>query len=154
MFLITHAAVGAMIGQAVGHPILAALGGLVSHFLLDIIPHGDAHLYRSFQRREKVRRAVAYVTTDALAAIFFVLALFNFRDFFHPLNVSLGIAFGILPDLLIGLFETGRAPWLLGFQRFHFFFHDLYVRRRRDLPFGYGVLMQIVILVLLQMRIF
>ncbi len=154
MFLVTHAAVGAIIGETTGNPYLAAIGGFASHFLLDIIPHGDSNLYKSYKKGELVKRAVAYVTMDSIATIFFILALFHFRDFLHPLRVSLGIAFAVLPDLLIGLFESGAAPWLAKFHKVHFFFHNLYTNRRRDFPFKYGVVMQLVILLLLQIRVF
>lgn len=154
MFLVTHAAVGAIVGQATGNPILAAIAGFASHFLIDIIPHGDSNLYESYKKGERVKRAVAYVTMDAIATIFFVLALFHFRDFLHPVRVSLGVAFAVLPDLLIGLFESGVAPWLAKFHRVHFFFHNLYTDRKRDLPFRYGFLMQLIILLLLQIRVF
>ncbi|MBI4133008.1 hypothetical protein HY478_00180 [Candidatus Uhrbacteria bacterium] len=154
MFLVTHAAVGAIVGQATGNPVLAVLGGFISHFLIDIIPHGDSNLYKSYKKGERVRLAKAYVTMDAVATTLFVLLLFNFRDFFHPLNVSLGITFGILPDLLIGLYESGKAPWLSSFHRVHFFFHNLIVNRKRDLPFRYGFLMQLIVLALLQVKVF
>jgi len=152
--MVTHAAVGAIIGGAAGGPIWAAVGGFISHFLIDIIPHGDTNLLKQYKRGEKVRRAQAYVTMDAVAALLFVLLLFNFRDFFHPVNVSLGIAFSVLPDLVIGVYETGKAPWLKRFHKVHFFFHDLIVNRKRDLSFRAGFLMQLAILALLQIRVF
>lgn len=157
MFLVTHAAVGAIVGEAAGGPLWAIIGGLVSHFLIDMIPHGDSHLYKNFKNRAsggKARRAKAYVTVDAISAVLFVALLFSFRDFLHPTRVSLGIVFGVLPDLLIGLYETGHASWLRRFNGFHFFCHNLIGRRRGDLPFRYGFLMQLLILILLQIRVF
>lgn len=154
MLLVTHAAVGAIVGQATGSPLLAAIGGFISHFLIDVIPHGDSNLYKSYKRGERIRLARAYITIDAIATLLFVLALFNFRDFIHPVNVSLGVAFGVLPDLLIGLYETGKASWLRGFHGVHFFFHNLITDRKRDLSFRYGLLMQLVVLALLQIKVF
>ncbi|MDP2933191.1 MAG: hypothetical protein Q8N81_03600 [bacterium] len=154
MFLVTHAAVGAIIGETTGNPILAIIGGFISHFLFDLIPHGDTKLYRKNDFGRRSKRAKAYVTVDAIAAILFVLLLFNFRDFIHPINVSLGITFGLLPDLLVGLYETGKATRLRKFHKLHFFFHDFVIKRRGDISFRYGFLMQLIILVLLQVRVF
>ncbi len=39
MYLFTHAATGLLIGTVINNPIGAFAGGVVSHFLLDIIPH-------------------------------------------------------------------------------------------------------------------
>lgn len=41
MLLATHSLVGAFIGQEVGYPPLAFLLGIISHLLLDSIPHAD-----------------------------------------------------------------------------------------------------------------
>ncbi|MBI4281055.1 hypothetical protein HY628_02575 [Candidatus Uhrbacteria bacterium] len=154
MLIITHAAVGAIVGQTTGSPLWAALGGFISHFLIDMIPHGDSQMYHQYKQGKDTRRAVAYVTVDAIASILFVLFLFVMRDFIHPLNVSLGIAFGVLPDLLIGLFETGKIRWLAKFHGIHFYFHNFFTSRRRDFSFRNGFILQLVLLALLQVRVF
>ncbi|KKR03565.1 MAG: hypothetical protein UT32_C0048G0001 [Parcubacteria group bacterium GW2011_GWC2_39_14] len=154
MFLVTHAAIGAAIGQATGNPILAALGGLASHFLLDAVPHGDLQLYKSYKSGQKVRRAIAKVTVDSIVTIIFVILLFNFRDFMHPGNVSLGIAFSVLPDALIGLYEIHKTRFLTWFNQFHFFFHNYFVKKVGDVSYKYGMVLQIIILIMLQTKVF
>lgn len=154
MFITTHAAVGAIVGETTGNPIFAILGGLISHFLIDIIPHGDTHLLERYKKRRKARIAVAYVTIDSVVAVLFTVLLFNFRDFIHPTNVGLGIAFGVLPDALVGFSEIYRNKWLQVFHRFHFFFHNTIIDRRRDLSFRAGFIMQLIFLALLQIRVF
>ncbi len=42
MFLTTHFTVGIAVGLATGNPILGAAAGLVSHHVLDRVPHIDA----------------------------------------------------------------------------------------------------------------
>lgn len=154
MFITTHAAVGAIVGETTGNPWLAIIGGFVSHLLIDIIPHGDSHMLEHYQKRRKVRTAVAYVTIDSVVAILFTVLLFQFRDFIHPANVGLGIAFGVLPDALVGLAEIYRNKWLHAFHRFHFFFHNMIINRRSDFSFRTGFAMQLVLLALLQLRVF
>ena len=154
MFITTHAAIGALIGeQFPNHPLFAFVFGMASHFLTDIIPHGDSNLYKGFITGSKVKRAIAYVVIDAVAALFFVLFLFNTRVFDHRLAISLGIVGGVLPDLIVALYEVFRLPGLRWFHRLHFFFHDMVSSRRGDLPFASGFAMQLVFLAALISRI-
>ncbi|GEM_PF-3732031 len=42
MFIVTHAAIGALIGEELpNHPMLAFVLAFLAHFLTDLIPHGD-----------------------------------------------------------------------------------------------------------------
>lgn len=154
MFIVTHAVVGAIVGERLGSPYLAALGGFVSHFLLDIIPHGDTKMYQNYKRGERVKHALAYVTVDAISTVMFVLLLFNTRAFTHPLSVSLGIAFGIAPDLLVGLCEIYHKRWLAKFHKLHFYFHNMVSGRWFDFSFKTGFFLQLVLLALLEFRVF
>lgn len=155
MFVITHAAIGALIGEySAGHPAVAFSLGMVSHFLTDIIPHGDTHLYKNYVAGTKVKRAIAYAMIDAILTIFFVLFVFNSGLVTDKLTVSLGIVGGVLPDFLVALFEIFKFRWLLWFHRLHFFFHNLVCSRKGDMPFTSGFAMQIVFLVALLSKIF
>ena len=156
MFLVTHAAIGAIVGERTGNPLLALAAGFISHFISDIIPHGDSNVYLDYKRGKGVKKAIAYVMVDAVAAIMFVLLLFNFRNFSNSASVSLGIAGGVLPDLLVGLCESGmfRSKWLAKFHGIHFYFHNMITSRKRDLSFRAGFALQLVLLALLQIRVF
>lgn len=154
MFITTHAALGALIAeQFPSHPILAFFLGVASHFLSDIIPHGDSNLYKGFVSGSKVKRAIAYVMIDGVIAIFFVLFLFNSSLFDHRLAISMGIAGGVLPDLLVGMYEMFRVPGLRWFHRVHFFFHNLISSRKGDLSFPSGFAMQLIFLAALLSRL-
>lgn len=156
MFLVTHAAFGAIIGERTGNPFLAAALGFAFHFISDMIPHGDSNVYTDFKKGNAVKQAVAYVTVDAVAAIMFVVLLFNFRDFQHSSSVSAGIAGSVMPDLLVGMCELKalRSRWLAKFHGIHFYFHNMITSRKRDLSFRAGFFMQLVLLALLQIRVF
>lgn len=147
MFVTTHALVGALIAEQIPtHPIVAFLLGLASHFLLDIIPHGDSRLYKGYISGAKARRAVAYVLIDALVALFFVLFLFNTKFVDHRTAITAGIVGGVLPDFLVGVYEVLRTPGLRWFHRVHFFFHNMISGTRGDLALSTGIAMQMVIL--------
>lgn len=158
MFLAVHASVGALAGNAIGHPAAALLFGVVSHFFLDMIPHGDDAFYRIYfvegrgQRRIKIYAAADIVLTAALIPLFFLQ-----RDFFSPVSVALGIAGSLLPDLLVGLsilFPPRRAAgffWRLDrFKAFHRWNHALLIgrfsRMKRDIPLISGLILQTIAL--------
>ncbi len=154
MFITTHAALGALLAETVpGHPYAAFLLGIGSHFLSDVIPHGDTHLYRGHVAGTKVKRALAYVLIDGVAALFFSMFLLNVK--FDPDESALtaGIVGGVLPDLLVGVYEVKRFKWLRWFHRLHFFFHNRVSGRWGDLSFPSGFAMQLVFLAALMTRV-
>jgi xanthine/uracil permease len=156
MFLAVHASVGALAGNAVNGPVAAFAMGFISHFFADMVPHGDEHMYEGYKNGNKVGRAVLYVTHDAVATIILIAVFFLRQDFFSPLNVTLGIVGGLLPDLLVGLFEIARPKrrnwfnrklsWFHGFHMKNHHFIIKHVRKEKDIPFRYGLLMQGVVL--------
>jgi hypothetical protein len=153
MTLTTHATLGALIGQATGNPILAFFGGFASHLLIDMIPHGDTGLSDNFRiHKRRQTHAVAYVMVDAIIAIGFVLLIANTKDITSVRTFTWGIIGGVLPDLLVGIYEITRTPLLKWFNVVHFFFHDFFVKRRGDVPLYYALLAQIVFIAYLQTK--
>ncbi len=154
MTLTTHATLGAVIGHMVGNPVSAFIGGFVSHFLIDMIPHGDSGLADNFKIHKRHQGlAVAYVAVDAIVAIFFVLLVANTRDINNLQTYTWGIVGGVLPDLIIGLYEITKTPLLKWFNTLHFFFHDYFVKRRGEVPLYYALLAQLVLIAYLQTKL-
>ncbi|NQV89697.1 MAG: hypothetical protein HQ488_05215 [Parcubacteria group bacterium] len=154
MTLTTHATLGAVIGHATGNSVLAFIFAFISHFLIDMIPHGDTGLadnYKIHHRHKK--RALAYVTADAVFAIFFVLLLANTRDIISMRTFSWGIVGGVLPDLIVGIYEITKTPLLRWFNTLHFAFHDFFVKRKGDVPLYYAILAQVVLIAYLQTKL-
>lgn len=150
MTLTTHAAIGAVIGGMIGNPILGFALGLASHFLVDIVPHGDNQLADLFRIHKKKRKfAVAYVMVDATLAMYLVMAVFLVRTDSSHLAFAAAVAGSVLPDLLIGLADIWRCTALKKFGKFHFFFHDLISRRYGDIPLRYALIGQAVIIAIL-----
>ncbi len=154
MTLTTHATLGAVIGHATGNSALAFVLAFISHFLIDMIPHGDTGLADSYKihKRHK-KRALAYVMVDAVAAIFFVLLLANTRDIVSMRTFSWGIVGGVLPDLIVGIYEITKTPLLKWFNTLHFYFHDFFVKRKGDVPLYYAILAQVVLIAYLQTKL-
>jgi hypothetical protein len=154
MTLTAHAAMGAVIGEAVGNPLLGFVAAVVIHFLIDIIPHGDNFLsdnYRVLKRRRK--QALAYVTIDAVCAILFVLFIVNIRDVALIRPISLGIVGSVLPDLLVGLYDLTKTKYLRWAFNLHFVFHNILIKKRGDIPLRYSLIAQAVLVLLLQARL-
>jgi hypothetical protein len=148
-----HATVGALAGNAVASPSLAFTLGFVSHFFMDMIPHGDLHIYDNYKRGDRVRTAVLYVAADAVMTAVLVTLFFIREDFFSPLAVAMGIVGGLLPDLLAGLVElwkpkrrTFLARKMSWFHGFHMRMHCAIIKHSkrfdRDIPFRYGLMLQ------------
>jgi hypothetical protein len=148
----SHTAIGAFIGQVVGHPLLGFLLGFFLHFLIDIIPHGDSKLsdnFRIFKRKRK--QALAYVMIDGTVAIFFILFIFNFKEnFLNTKAVTWGIAGSVLPDLLVGFYEVTKWKYLKTFYQLHFRFHNYLTQPYGDIPLHYALGAQILLVFFLQ----
>jgi hypothetical protein len=154
MTLTTHATLGAVIGHAVGNPVIAFVFGFISHYLIDMVPHGDTGLSDNFRvHKHKQTQAVAYVAVDAVVALLFVLLLANTRDIDSMRTFTWGIVGGVLPDLLVGLYDITKTPLLKWHNWMHFFFHDFFVKRRGEVPLYYALLAQIVLIAYLQTKL-
>lgn len=108
MFLAVHASVGAIAGNTVSSPTVAFVLGFLSHFFMDMIPHGDENIYHGYKSGTKVKRALLYVAADAVLTVILIAVFFLRQDFFSPVAVSMGIVGGLLPDLIVGLYEVTK----------------------------------------------
>jgi hypothetical protein len=152
MFVTTHAAIGAVVGGSLANPYLALILGFISHFLVDMIPHGDEHMLNGFKSGSKVKRAVAYVTIDAIFAVYAILLILsNAPERLHD-SMKWGIIGSVLPDLVVGVFELTRVKYLRRFTAWHHRNHHHLIGKYRhghDIPFKWGVGYQVVACVLL-----
>lgn len=147
MTLTTHTAIGAAIGATVGNPFLGFLFGFISHFLVDMIPHGDSKMSATWKSMKKKRGPVAYATFDAVIAIYLILTLSNLIVSQQILTFSLAIAGSLLPDILIGLHDLTRWKFLKPFFKFHFFFHDFFTKKHGDIKLTYALAGQLAVIV-------
>ncbi|OGL71753.1 hypothetical protein A3C17_02970 [Candidatus Uhrbacteria bacterium RIFCSPHIGHO2_02_FULL_53_13] len=151
MTLTTHATIGALIGAATGNPFLAFGAGLLSHFLVDIIPHGDRELYENHKRKQKHRRAYAFVTIDGIVAVMVIALMTGFQPVqYLNASIAMGVIGSILPDLIIGIHEAFHIKWLRWFHRLHFFFHNMISNRWGDVPLRYALFAQAVFVIVAQ----
>ena len=133
---------------------MAFVFGFISHFLVDMIPHGDSGISDNFRVHKRRRKqAVAYVAVDAVIAVIFVLILANTRDISSMRTFTWGIIGGVLPDLIVGIYELTKAPFLKWFNTMHFFFHDYFLKRKGEVPLYYALMAQVVLIAYLQTKL-
>lgn len=145
MFLAGHAAAGALIGQQLQeNAILIFFLAFVSHFLLDIIPHGDHHnvVDYYFGKKEKLKEIYNIIKIDAVATVIMVVVLLVYTNL-NKMAIAWGVIGGILPDLLVGLNEIVRNSWIKKFSNFHFKIHNALINSIDVKPLP-GTVMQII----------
>ncbi len=127
MFLTVHATAGALIGQQLNNPVLAFVLSFVSHFILDLLPHGDQDWIDEYKgdQKAKVKKIISIVAIDIVILLALLISRFYYIASFAPsLSIAAGILGGILPDFLVGCHELSDRLFK-NFYRFHFLVHDL-----------------------------
>jgi hypothetical protein len=112
MLELPHAIVGATIATKVGNPFLALPLAFLAHFLLDILPHWNPHIFTEMQTTGKVsKKSVTIIIVDAVLALFIgsFMAFQFWPDTNRVIIILLGAFMGVVPDLI-------EAPY--------FFFHS------------------------------
>lgn len=150
MFLTVHAVAGAAVGVLAGGPLVGFAASVLSHAILDIIPHGDEHLAPTCAgpactHREEVRFLLRLAIVDGVVMLG-VLAwmLTPWRALPIP-AVAAGIVGGVLPDVIQGLGNIfTRSAFFTGFKRLHDWVHvDLFPY---ETPVVLGMLTQLAAL--------
>lgn len=146
MFLSVHACAGAIIGRFSPNPIVAFALGLISHFLLDIIPHGDLKVYDTYRSGKILRRMVAIIALDGIFSIYVaILVLIGNNRFGNEMNIAAGIFGSVLPDLLVMFYEVTKVKALKKFHEFHFQLHRI-IAGRKEVPYVFGIAYQLIAL--------
>lgn len=146
MFVSTHVTMGALVGQNSATPILAFCLGVASHFLLDIIPHGDSQLYYNYKAGISVAKSVAYPAIDSSIAVVLFIYLLQTAPYASRSVMVAGVIGGIFPDFLVALAEGVRIRPLLWFQRLHMRIHDAIASRIGNISLRAGIFMQLILL--------
>ena len=141
MFVTTHALTGGLLASKVANPLFSYPLILISHFLMDRIPHWD--FGTAFKRTQKARIAI-FGFVDLTTALVLAWLVFQKNASFNPLLWG-GVILSFLPDLIelpALLFEFRPFP-LNKFEQFH---SRCFHRKNKFLP---GLIPQIIILALI-----
>ncbi|MBU1149287.1 hypothetical protein KKI23_04315 [Patescibacteria group bacterium] len=101
MLLNTHALAGILIGQKLGNPIWAFFLGIISHYLLDAIPHGDEQIGKWVDQRNQKARTVIVVLSDLLVLLTFSLLIIWQVKSLNLISIIAGMIGAVLPDFLV-----------------------------------------------------
>ncbi|MBU4347639.1 hypothetical protein KKD19_03500 [Patescibacteria group bacterium] len=154
MFLSVHTAAGIFIGKQIPNPFLAFMVGFFSHFIVDMVPHGDDELNLWLEkggRRIKIRNVVGLDIALSSALVSAAISRVDIRC----IPSILAAAFGsVLPDLVWWpwkIFEISKEKLLFKFVNFH---HNLQEKFKRNVSFKYGFAFQVLTLIGLALLIF
>lgn len=144
MFLVVHASLGAVIGSQVQSPYVAAPLGFLSHFLIDIIPHGDEAIGRLFIKSGRHMGLVFLAVVDALSALCLITLLWMAGLLPNAIGAFVGAVAAMVPDILSGFTIVSKGKFLPDFDWVHGLNHRLL---GFEAPFWAGGSVQMITLV-------
>ncbi len=111
---LNHTLTGAAIGLAIHQPLLVIPLAIISHFVLDAVPHFDHEAYRHGSKY-----FIRLMTLDAVLSTSSIIALMIFFPNFAWV-IALGAFCAVLPDLLWPIYyKSGRK------KHWYFTFHTV-----------------------------
>ena len=118
MTLAVHTAATLVISQHTGNHLQAFFIGLISHVLLDMIPHGDYHLSRWFNKGRKIKRMVFFAETDVVIST--VFASIFFYSYASDVSIFVWAMLGSwLPDIPHMFFHLSKERFMIRISRWH-----------------------------------
>jgi len=132
MIFSPHIVVGAVIGAKIHNLGLIIILGLLTHFIMDKIPHWD-YLWpgvKNFKKTKNFNGLFSDLLKMAADGTFGFLIVFlaswhgNFLNFDYLPFIIFGVFISLLPDITIGLswLLTGRATRYVRFlEKYHYF---------------------------------
>ncbi|MFA4936997.1 MAG: hypothetical protein WC575_01715 [Patescibacteria group bacterium] len=125
MYLTVHGAAALVVAKAVPNPLLAFFVSLVSHFVLDLIPHGDEHLTDGFALPRTIKRLMSAAIIDGVILLFFILIYFTTTPSISLYTIIFSLLGSLLPDLLQAIYALTGVAWLKKYSSFHAKLHNL-----------------------------
>ena len=127
MIFSPHIIIGAAIGAKTQNLGLIIILGLLSHFILDKIPHWDYSIkgIKNFRETKNFKTLIINLIKIAvdgligLLIIFLILWQKKLLDFSHLPFILLGVFISILPDILWGLSGFINSNFLDAFTKLH-----------------------------------
>lgn len=140
MTLTTHAAAGMLVAQWTNDPLAGFFVALLSHYILDAIPHGDEFIYWRHVHNPKDLFAILVASTDLLCVILLLLTVLNYKAGINVPAIVNGAIGGLLPDLLVNTYTrkylqfqskyVGKPQQFVklyhGILKIHYDFHMLF----------------------------
>ncbi len=152
MYQIVHGMAGIAIGSRLGNPVLAFVLGIISHFILDAIPHDslEAKSWENNGTDKFVKKIALEAILDLWGLILIVLIMQEGFEIYPSYSMLSGMIGGILPDYIWGITELLQIKnqALLKFKTWHNAVHAIFYRAVY-LPLQYTAVIQIAALIIL-----
>jgi hypothetical protein len=144
MLLIIHALLGSILGIHLHSAALIIFLGILSHFLLDMIPHWDGNFdkehFRNYSMVNFNKRLIYLHLAESIFTAIFIYSLYaTFSDKF----MLLGAIAAILPDLANVGYLT-RLRYKKSYKKYLHFHNDI----QKDTGFMFGITTQIILLII------
>lgn len=131
MTLTTHIVIAAAAAKPLVsiNPLLAFIAAVASHYLSDAIPHWDYSLSAAPSKEEETKlwarnpsllfHDLWRVGLDLMVGTAIGALAFTPRSLEDAIPLTIAITGGILPDILQGVYFTGKASFLKPLHTFH-----------------------------------
>ncbi len=132
MIITPHLLAGAAIGSQTDNYWLAAVLALISHFILDVIPHAEYDipaLKRKIKGRRKLFFDLAKIGVDF--SLGFLMIIFLTKNYTDVSYILTGMFFGILPDIFSFLGFVFNSRFLKTLYKYH---NALHIFRNKHVP--------------------
>ena len=152
MFLTVHGTAGIALGMFTGNPLLAFMLGLVSHSILDIIPHGDEWVDTWSRAGNRIERLSIIFVSEFSLSLIIIFSLFHELILSNPFVLLAGMAGGMAPDFGSGVATVFRnkfkiCRWYYNLDKYN---HTLL---QNPIPLAWGMGLQVSTLILLTYQI-
>ena len=144
MFYIVHVLLGGIIGSNLNSIILIISLGILSHFILDSIPHWglgfDLESFNEYFEVSFMKKTLCVGAIDAIVAISLIFLLYNN---FHTSNVVIGCIAALFPDII----SAGYFTKLKNKKTYRkiMTFHG---KIQKESGFFYGILTQLILVII------
>lgn len=145
MFLTVHATSGMLIGQNTNSVWLAFVLGFISHFILDMIPHGDQELgSKKETHKEKLLVLLKVGIADSLIMMTTVGYLLYTNQSLQTPYVIFGAIGALLPDAINSISVFFKPKFLNGYRSVHVKLH--YIWKGFTITMKQGLVLQGILL--------
>ncbi len=148
MFLTVHGAIGIIIGQNISPPFWAFIIGFISHYILDIIPHGDTNAPKKY--KNPIHIGLIAIIDFIILIIYFLFISSQINVF--KISIFLALLGCLLPDFLQAFYFIFDKKIFCLWQKTHNFLHALLIKKF-EWNFYVGIALQFVVLILLTLII-
>lgn len=139
MFLTVHATTALVIAQGLENPAAAFIGGLVSHHVLDAIPHGDDALLQRFKPEQHTHVIAMMGAIDIVVMLLWLWFLYQ-AGLWPQFGASVAAIIGaIMPDFMMGAYLITKNRLLKWNYDLGIYMHKLFTKKPVPAWLGFSI---------------